>query len=1007
MFGIRALSLTILIQMILVSPGVGAPAALKPEELPRLEAATAAMAEADALQQAGDFEAALQAAQRAYDLRLQALGPEHPLTLESQTRHGNGLIVAGKIKRGVETLEKSLEAQERVMGIDHANTHQTRFDVVLGSLRLGRFERAREILQPTIERLRAKPPGEELAKALGLLGWTALREGKLTEFEANAWESYALYKQINGERSKSAADALRKYAISLELQGNCLEAEQIYQEALDIFREVYPEDHPELANMLNSLSSAMKCLNDFVGALEVSELAARILEAHYGADSVFLARHSISLASLHEQAGNLERAGELHRQAVFGLRDRYGEDIPAYTVALANYGIWLNRQEKFEEARDILEQAVALRAEAYGAEHYLTAQTASTLGTVLFSLGEKEKGLKMQRDALAVLAASRGREHLELVYAYNRLAWSLGPLKDDTEPMELALMALKITQRRSLLSFQTLPESRKVIWLEQQRINYDLPLSLLVNGQASADAQLRAVWEHQILRKNLTVSLLAGQQGALEALGDQDLLKSYEQMVHEKAKLARFTYQPPQGLAKKELDATLAALEERIEQIEEMVSRRSVAYAIQQNTLSTTLQHLLDALPEDSALIDFYKFNDLVGVETGDRYGAFVAAGENVQFVDLGPASVIESWVHLVREAIGPDRSGPGEALLRGLEGLHHRLISPLQLPREVDTLFLIPDGSLHILSFDALRHEGEWLMNTVNLRVLSNATDLVAPGNTPSSASGKDVIFADPAFNGEASLSEPLEMLAQTVRFLTSETLSVVGLRSLGCAKVHDLPELPLLPGTSREARLIRRQLRKSNAIEVHLRNDATVARVLGVRRPRVLHLATHGFFLGNCEEGGRTVNPLLLSGLAFTGANQSDANEEAAFLTAYQASQLDLRHTSLVVLSACDTGAGVVKADGLHGLRRAFEHAGAATIVTSLWPVPDQETGDLMSLYYGFLADGMGKVTALQEAKKVFRRQIQRRLGTDSPFYWAGFVATGQDRPLPGVSSTAPSPR
>lgn len=135
--------------------------------------------------------------------------------------------------------------------------------------------------------------------------------------------------------------------------------------------------------------------------------------------------------------------------------------------------------------------------------------------------------------------------------------------------------------------------------------------------------------------------------------------------------------------------------------------------------------------------------------------------------------------------------------------------------------------------------------------------------------------------------------------------------------------------------------------------------------------------------------------------GANKPESFGESAFLTAYQASQMNLQNTALVVLSACDTGTGVIRGDGLHGLRRAFEIAGASTVVTSLWPVPDRETAELMDAYYARLASGETTVQALQEAKRELRATIERRYGADLPAYWAGFVAVGDDRSLPGTQS------
>src|SRR5262249_12139573 len=145
----------------------------------------------------------------------------------------------------------------------------------------------------------------------------------------------------------------------------------------------------------------------------------------------------------------------------------------------------------------------------------------------------------------------------------------------------------------------------------------------------------------------------------------------------------------------------------------------------------------------------------------------------------------------------------------------------------------------------------------------------------------------------------------------------------------------------------------------------QATETAIKQARAPRVLHIATHGFFLSNSEalpaeapgsliedprgmpdlrlSGWRAhiKDPLLRSGLALAGANLRNSGNDDGLLTALEVAGLDLWGTKLVVLSACDTGVGEVKSgDGVHGLRRALVLAGSETQVMSLWPVSDRVT-------------------------------------------------------------------
>jgi CHAT domain-containing protein len=188
-----------------------------------------------------------------------------------------------------------------------------------------------------------------------------------------------------------------------------------------------------------------------------------------------------------------------------------------------------------------------------------------------------------------------------------------------------------------------------------------------------------------------------------------------------------------------------------------------------------------------------------------------------------------------------------------------------------------------------------------------------------------------------------------------------------------------------------------------------------------RVAHFATHGFFLdGNCAGSGEAddagkrgiggisplgaphpaprvgVNPFLLAGLALAGANRRanvGPSEEDGILTAEEIASLDLSGVDWVVLSACDTGVGEVRSgEGVLGLRRAFEVAGAGTLIMSLWAVEDRSARDWMStLYDGRFRRNLDTAEAVREANLGVLKSLRAQGRSTHPFYWAAFVAAG----------------
>ena len=158
----------------------------------------------------------------------------------------------------------------------------------------------------------------------------------------------------------------------------------------------------------------------------------------------------------------------------------------------------------------------------------------------------------------------------------------------------------------------------------------------------------------------------------------------------------------------------------------------------------------------------------------------------------------------------------------------------------------------------------------------------------------------------------------------------------------------------------------------------------------PRLFCTSPLTDFFCRAQADGSARNPLLRAGLALAGANR-----EQGLFTALEASGLNLWGTELVNLSACDTGVGEVHdGEGVYGLRRAFVLAGAESLVMTLWPVGDYVTRQAMTAFYG----GLGNRVSGQRRSTLLGRSLAmlRQKGREHPFYWGGFIQSGEWAPL-----------
>ena len=309
---------------------------------------------------------------------------------------------------------------------------------------------------------------------------------------------------------------------------------------------------------------------------------------------------------------------------------------------------------------------------------------------------------------------------------------------------------------------------------------------------------------------------------------------------------------------------------------------------------------------------------------------------------------------------------------------------------------------------------DGRFLIEDYTFNYLAAGRDIVGFGEIKEKG-GKALLMGDPDFDlGKEEKDSSLRELA-----LRSVDNSGRHMRSLDMRGFH----FSRLPGTREEVRTIHELLGKNNA-DVYTGNEAIEEVLKQKGTPSILHLATHGFFLSDFEmqdcsddkfdrgivvnlkkvskkPGGKRVkikNPLLRSGIALSGANNAlkanDALNSDGIVTAEKILGLKLRGTDMVVLSACDTGAGKVKTgEGVFGLRRAFTQAGTRSLVMSMWSVPDRETKELMVNFYRNIKNGkMTRSKALRQAALKQMNIVKERYGHTNPFYWGAFVFMGE---------------
>jgi CHAT domain-containing protein len=381
-------------------------------------------------------------------------------------------------------------------------------------------------------------------------------------------------------------------------------------------------------------------------------------------------------------------------------------------------------------------------------------------------------------------------------------------------------------------------------------------------------------------------------------------------------------------------------------------------------------------------LIRFQKYKfDSAGVYSDSIYYAALIVKKNTQtcpeLVLIKDGSELElKYVHYYKNAVKFKHDDPFS---------YDKFWKPIHLALDgIKKLYFSPDGAYNQININSLQNSETkmYIFDEIELQNVTNTKDLVLR-KTAKPSKKQIVLFGNPDYALDENTHHSNELYASL---------------------------LNQLPGTEEEVKKINKTMAQNSwSPKMYVGDDATEKNIKNLNNPKVLHVATHGFFekdalVSNDNDTDKDrvkENPLLRSGLMLAGASVTlynrnntifntqkiETSYEDGILTAYEAMNLNLDNTELVVLSACETGQGEVKnGEGVYGLQRAFVIAGAKSIIISLWKVNDETTQKLMSAFYLEWIKTGNKVLAFRNAQASLKKEFP------APYYWGAFVMVGE---------------
>ena len=956
----------------------------------------------------GDYNRAEGLFQRALAINEKTFGKDDPVTAEVADNLAQNYNSKANYAEAEHLARRALSVREKSLGADHflvANSLETLGEIFLAK---ADYSNSRAFAERALAVAGKSYSAEDLpySDAVSLLGRVQTRQGNFAAAEQLLLQNLRNREKAAGAESLQAANSLQDLGTLYLLMIDNIKSEQMNLQALNLKEKILGREHPQLARILNNLGLIYYRRGDYATADKYYQRSLAISEKVLGPDHPLVAVTLNNLGLTYWRQLEYVKAKDCYSRALAIEEKANGPDSMETYYALGNLGVIAKETGDFERAEEYYNRSLAIAEKTLGPQHPSAGTIRESLGILYRDKGDYAKAEPFLLRTLAITEASRGVDHPDNVRHLRNLAQLY---EADGETAK----ALKSMQRLSALEEKNLPLNLAV-GSERQKLAFFEPymgsLEKVISFQSQEDPS-------DTVARDLAATALAQRKGrVLDALADSlgTLWKRstaedrtvLEQLKSVTSQLAALVLNGPQKLSIAEHQQRIKALTEQREQLENEAARRSHGYY--EGTQAVTLAAIQAAMPATAVLIDlgvYRPFDPKKSYESqkqfGDpRYVAYVVPSRgDVLWKDLGPAKEIDTAVNAFREALRDPQRKDIKLLARGLD---EKIMRPLRsLTGDATHLLVSPDGQLDLIPFEALVDEqNRYLVERFSITYLTTGRDLLRTEVSRDSKS-RPVVIADPRFG------EP-----ETTTVAKAERPNPGG-RRRSITTGQNLSDVYFAPlsGTAQEARAIQSLFPET---EVLTGAAATKTALKEVNAPRILHIATHGFFLqdapagppGGAGTGGakdtRAIsanasvqNPLLRSGLALSGANLTKSSSEEGILTAMEAANLNLWGTKLVTLSACETGVGEVKnGEGVYGLRRSFFLAGAETLVISLWPVSDYVTREMMISYYSGLKRGLGRGEALRQAELAMLKRKRR----EHPFYWASFIQSGEWANLEG---------
>jgi len=838
-------------------------------------------------------------------------------------------------------------------------------------------------LEKEAKRLAYGTESPNYAKALNNLSSVLSQLGRDREAEPIMREALDLKMKTVGEYDTSFARSANNLGVVCFNLGNLNDAERYLLIAAKIRKKRIYENQFNYAVTAKNLGSLYKVLGNYSEAEKNLREAYDIFVKELGEFSSEALGANSELAMTYLASGNTDKAKPILDKVQLQMKNSIGTSHPDYLFSSYNLAMYYWSIPDYEKAESMLVEIMNTVETKMGNGHPLFTSCLNSLGLIYWQTGDLQKANMHLGMAVNLREKIFGRYHPEYATSLHNLAALQKEMGNFEEAEKNYHDALDLYVEEIKNIFPFLSDAEKAKFYSNLKERFDLFNLYVLSRKDDNPALLSEMYNFRLMTKGVLLDASRKIRRKILETNNPELITKYNQWRTLKEELSQLYSMTKNEV--RESGKNIDELEQKANSLEKSISDISDVFDYDIHKDQISWLDIQKSLKKDEAAIELIRVNmfDRKWLDTA-YYAALIITNktkDNPELVLLSNGYYLDN--HYIRNYLNSIRFQIEDKI--SYQVFWEKIDKKLD---GIKTVYISKDGVYNKININTLQKPlGNYVIDDMNIVVVSKTSDIV--NRRKDKVNRTAYLFGNPKY---AMSDEEIQRLKSV-----DEQYPVSKVNYSDLAVI-----IPELPGTEKELTEINSML-KDKRWDVNSKEglEANEASFKNMGSAGLVHLATHGYFLKNVNSTQSNSvygvdikkaaeDPMLRSGLLFAGATnflvtdtKKTGENENGILTAYEASSLELDEIDLLVLSACETGLGEVKnGEGVYGLQRAFQIAGAKNLVMSLWKVNDRTTQQLMTYFYEYWLKGSSISEALHKAQKELKEEWEH------PYYWGGFI-------------------